>query len=79
MKISKVEIKRNKLDANFKLYLFLKELNGAIKLSDNEINLFLETYFSNQKLSYKKMSAILINLIDGFSNKKRVPLLALLY
>lgn len=79
MKISKVEIKRNKLDANFKLYLFLKELNGAIKLSDNEINIFLENYFSNQKLSYKKILDILVNVSDGFSDRKKAPLLALLY
>lgn len=79
MKISKVVIKRDKLDANFKLYLFLKELNGAIKLSDNEINAFLENYFTNHKLSHKKMVAILINLVDGFIDRKKAPLLALLY
>lgn len=79
MKISKVVIKRDKLDANFKLYLFLKELNGAIKLSDNEINIFLESYFTNYKLSHKKMVAILINLVDGFTDRKKAPLLALLY
>jgi hypothetical protein len=79
MKINKVNIKREKLDANFKLYLFLKELNGSVKLSDSEINSFLETYFTNQKLNYKKMFSVLINLADRFSDKKKAPLSALLY
>lgn len=79
MKINKVKIKRNKLDANFNLYFFLKELNGAIKLSDNEINKFLEAYFSNSKLSLNQIKAIFINLIDQLSETKKVGLTAMMY
>lgn len=79
MKINKIKIKKDRLDANFKLYLFLKELNGSIKLSDNDINKLLEVYFANKNLSYKKLVAILINGIDNFSDKKKVNLLPLMY
>lgn len=79
MKINKITIKKNKLDANFKLYFFLKELNGAIKLSDNEINKFLEVYFANKGLSLIKKRAIFINIIDQLSGKKKEGMSALMF
>ncbi len=79
MKINKIKIKKSKLDANFKLYFFLKELNGAIKLSDNEINMFLEVYFANKKLSSQKIKSIILNLVEQLSDKKKEGMMALLY
>ena len=78
MKINKIEIKKGKLDANFKLYFFLKELNGSVKLSENEINFLLETYFANAKLNVKKIISILINSAKRLSDKKRDALIVLL-
>lgn len=79
MKINKIKIKKDKLDANFKLYLFLKELNGSNKLTDNEVNRFLENYFANIKLGGKKILAIFLNLVEGLSDLKKEKIGALLY
>ena len=79
MKINKIKIKKDKLDANFKLYLFLKELNGTNKLTENEVNKFLETYFANINLSNEKIQAIFLNLLDGLSDIKKEKIGTLLY
>ena len=79
MKINKIKIKKEKLDANFKLYLFLKELNGSNKLTDNEVNRFLENYFANIRLDSKKIQAIFLNLLEGLSDTKKEKIGALLY
>lgn len=79
MKINKILIKKDKLDANFNLYFFLKELNGAIKLSDNEINKFLEAYFANKSLSVDKIKSIFLNIIEQLSDKKNAGMLALMF
>jgi len=79
MKINKIKIKKEKLDANFRLYFFLKELNGAIKLSDNEINSFLELYFANKNLSPEKIKSIFLNRIEQLSTNKKEGMTALMY
>lgn len=79
MKIQKIKIKKQKLDANFKLYLFLKELNGSNKLTDNEVNTLLEVYFANSKLNSNKILAIFLNQIENFSAKKKEKMGMLLY
>ncbi len=79
MKINKIKIKKEKLDTNFKLYLFLKELNGANKLTENEVNNFLEVYFANSKLNKEKIKAIFLNQIDNLSDKKKEKIGTLLY
>ncbi len=79
MQINKIKIKKSKLDANFNLYFFLKELNGAIKLSDNEINKFLEAYFANKQLSVSKIKFIFLNIIEQLSDKKKEGMLALMF
>lgn len=79
MKINKIKIKKKNLDANFVLYFFLKELNGAIKLSDNEINLFLEAHYANKKLSLVKLKLIYNNIIEKLSDRKNVAMTSLLF
>ncbi len=79
MKINKIKIKKSKLDLNFKLYLFLKELNGANKLTENELSQFLQTYFSNNKLSLKKIKDIFLNHLENLSDKKKEKIGTLLY
>lgn len=44
MKLNKLVIDENKLDLNFKFYLFLKELNGTRGISEKEIDKLLETH-----------------------------------
>lgn len=79
MKINKIKIRKNKLDANFKLYFFLKELNGSIKLNENEINKFLEVYFANKNLSTSKIKCIFLNIVDQLSDKRKEGMLALMF
>ncbi len=79
MKIEKITINKSKLDANFKLYFFLKELNGAIKLSDSQINSFIEAYFANKNLAPKKIISIFSNIIEKLSDTKKEGLNALIY
>lgn len=79
MKINKIKIKKEQLDANLKFYFFLKELNGAIKLSENDINKFLELYFANKNISSKKIVSIFTNFIQNLSERKRVGISAILY
>ncbi len=80
MKIKKIEIKKNKLDINFKFYLFLKELNAKpLKISKSEINIFLESYFANAGLSWEKLLAIFNNIVSNFKlTSKKASLESLL-
>ncbi len=79
MKLNKIKIKKDKLDTNFNLYLFLKELNGAEKLSDKELSYFLEVYFTNKKLDYKKLKSVFLNFSEKLSDKKHANFEALIY
>lgn len=79
MKISKLKIQKNKLDVNLKLYFFLKELNGSIKISDKDIDNLLEAYFANKHLSHSKIKAILLNVIENFSSKKKIGIITLMF
>ncbi|MFA6184462.1 MAG: hypothetical protein WC682_05200 [Parcubacteria group bacterium] len=68
----------SKKNISSRAYYIFKEL-GKMRLSENDSILFLEFYFTNQKLSHKRILSILINVVDSFSDKKKAPLLALLY
>ncbi len=78
MKINKIKINKDKLDANFKLYLFLKELNGNIKLSDNDIALVLEAYHANKQVNFEKHIEILKNTINRLNETKALKMLGLI-
>jgi hypothetical protein len=71
MKINKVKVKKDKLDANFNLYFFLKELNGGSKISENEISAVLEIYYANKKLSYDKFKVLFLNYSNGIADSKK--------
>ena len=79
MNINKIKIKKDKLDTNFNLYFFLKELNGSAKISENEISYVLEVYFANKKLNYQKLKSILLNFSEKLSDKKRSNFEALIH
>lgn len=63
----KFKITEEKLFINYKFYCFLKSLNSSPKLSDKEVNLILESYYTNKQLEFNKIKAILINLAESFT------------
>ncbi len=79
MKINKIKIRKDKLDANFNLYFFLKELNGTPKMSEKEIIDLLETYYANKKLSYDKLKSLFFNYAEKLTDSKRSNFEALVH
>jgi hypothetical protein len=57
-KMKKIEINQNKLDINFKFYLFLKEFNGTNGLTSKQLDNFLNIIFT-YKTNYKNTIQIL--------------------
>lgn len=55
MNYDKLEIKKDKVDTNYKLYLFLKEINGWNWLTNNQISYLLEIIHSNSDLWFDKL------------------------
>lgn len=54
MEINKIELKKEKFEINLKFYYFLKYL-VKVKLTDNQANDILNTYFLNKKQSSEKI------------------------
>jgi len=75
----KLEINQNKLDINFKFYLFLKELNSTNGLSHKQLNNFLDLIFSYKK-NYKNTIQILNEEVKKIKkDEKRVNIENLLF
>ncbi len=71
MKINKIKIRKDKLDTNFNLYFFLKELNGTSRISEKEIVSLLEIYYANKKRSYDKLKSMFLNYAEKLTDSKR--------
>lgn len=81
MKFQKIAIPHTILDINFKFYFFMKELNSsATRVTDTEIERYLEAYFINQIANVEQFKTILNNILESTvkSNEKKDALQGIL-
>ncbi len=82
MKINDLEITQTKLDVNYKLYLFLKELNGGNGLTEAMLSFFLELISSFKDADYENARRLFIDKINNWpklSDSKKENILSLFY
>ncbi len=75
MNLDEIQVSEEKLNANFKFYLFLKEMNGTAGLNPNQIETLLEPYYLHKTSPLKCIVEIFSVEIDKLkSNDKKVNL-----
>ncbi|MEX2515192.1 MAG: hypothetical protein WD335_03615 [Candidatus Paceibacterota bacterium] len=61
---NKIEIEKQKLDSNLKLYVFLKEINGGLGLTENQLNKVLEITNRHPATEYEKGHDLIKNIFE---------------
>jgi hypothetical protein len=72
MKLNNLQISKEKLDINFKFYLFLKELNSTTGVKEKEINKLLSLYYLHIKSDYKNIISLFQIELETIKNYDRL-------